>query len=214
MKQGRTDTTVLEAVAIVAICFGYFIVASTEAVVNDFPDFGFSDGDLLWIASYEVIAAIVALSVLQMRGYAIATLYPTPTLSGAATGVVVLVASVIAAQGLLLPFDRSFSEQPIARAITIGSPSLMSIVASAIVNGAFEEVFLLGFLLRGLRRYGIAIALGSSVLVRVLYHSYQGPLGAVFILGFGLVLSLYYLKSGQLFPVVFAHVLADIIPFL
>ena len=34
------------------------------------------------------------------------------------------------------------------------------------------------------------------------------------ILGFGLVLSLHCLRSEKLFPVVFAHILADIVPFL
>ena len=48
----------------------------------------------------------------------------------------------------------------------------------------------------------------------MLYHLYQGPLGAVWVLGFGLVMSLYYVRTRKLFPVVIAHVLADIVPFV
>jgi membrane protease YdiL (CAAX protease family) len=88
-----------------------------------------------------------------------------------------------------------------------------TLVAVSIVNGAFEEVFLLGFLLRGLRAYGLSVAIGSSLLIRMLYHVYQGPIGVLSVLGFGVVLSLYYIRGGSLFSVVFAHVLADIIPF-
>jgi membrane protease YdiL (CAAX protease family) len=58
------------------------------------------------------------------------------------------------------------------------------------------------------------VAVGVSLLVRVLYHLYQGPLGAVYVGAFGLVLSLYYVASGKLFPVVLAHALWDIVPFL
>jgi membrane protease YdiL (CAAX protease family) len=47
---------------------------------------------------------------------------------------------------------------------------------------------------------------------RVLHHLYQGPLGAVWVLGFGLVMSLYYRRTRKLFNVVFAHALADIVP--
>lgn len=88
------------------------------------------------------------------------------------------------------------------------------IVPLAIVNGAYEEVFLLGFLMRGLRRFGASNAIGVSLLVRLLHHMYQGPLGALSVLVFGGVLSIFYWRKGQLFPAVFAHVLAHIVPFL
>jgi membrane protease YdiL (CAAX protease family) len=48
----------------------------------------------------------------------------------------------------------------------------------------------------------------------MLYHIYQGPVGALSVLVFGLVLSLFYLRTGRLFPVVVAHVIADVAPFL
>lgn len=90
----------------------------------------------------------------------------------------------------------------------------LALVTLGIVNGTHEEVFLLALLLRGLRRYGLPVALGISLLVRLSYHLYQGPLGAVYVTMFGLVLSLYYVASGKLFPVVIAHALWDIIPFV
>lgn len=80
------------------------------------------------------------------------------------------------------------------------------------VNGAFEEVFLLGVLLRGLRAHGLSVALGFPLLVRLMYHGYQGPLGLLWILAFGLSLSLFFLRTGRLWPVVFAHTLWDIVP--
>jgi membrane protease YdiL (CAAX protease family) len=79
---------------------------------------------------------------------------------------------------------------------------------------AHMKIFLLGFLIRGLRRYGLAVALGASLLVRVLYHTYQGPLGAMWVLVFGAVLSVYFIESGKLFPAVVAHAIADVAPFL
>src|SRR6185295_521108 len=96
-----------------------------------------------------------------------------------------------------------------------GAPiGLTALVTLGIVNGAYEEMFLLGFLLRGLRGYGLSFAIGASLLVRVLYHLYQGPLGAMYVGVFGLVLSLYYVASARLFPVVLAPALWDIIPFM
>jgi membrane protease YdiL (CAAX protease family) len=79
------------------------------------------------------------------------------------------------------------------------SVTAVPVVATALVNGAFEEVFLLGFLARSLRGYGIALAIGISLLVRILYHSYQGPLGMLSVLLFGIVLSVYYMRTDDLF---------------
>ncbi len=90
--------------------------------------------------------------------------------------------------------------------------SLASTVLFAMVNGTFEEIFLLGVLARGLRGYGLSVAIGVSLLVRVLYHLYQGPLGAVSVLAVGLTFTLFYLRGEQLWPPVLAHILLDIVP--
>ncbi len=92
--------------------------------------------------------------------------------------------------------------------------TLPSLIAAAMVNGTFEEVFLLGFLARGLRGFGLSIALGVPLLVRALCHMYQGPLGVLWVLGFGLILALYYVRWGQLWPPVLAHILWDIVPLI
>ena len=87
--------------------------------------------------------------------------------------------------------------------------TLPAIIALAMVNGLYEETFLLGYLQRGFLAAGPSFAIGLSVLVRVLYHLYQGPLGALSVLLFGLVVSLFHWRTGKLWPVVFAHTLAD-----
>jgi membrane protease YdiL (CAAX protease family) len=42
-----------------------------------------------------------------------------------------------------------------------------------------------------------------------MYHLYQGPLGAILVLGFGVVVSLFYWRFRQVWPVMVAHMLAD-----
>ncbi len=104
-------------------------------------------------------------------------------------------------------------EQPIDRIMVDTKLSMSVIVAFALVNGAFEEIFLLGVLVRGLRGFGLSVAMGLPLLVRVMYHLYQGPIGAIMILFFGWVFTVYYVRYGKLWPVVFAHILGDIVPF-
>jgi uncharacterized protein len=189
-------------------------MSSTQSVAAGFQSSAFTDSSMLGLIGLEVAFGAIALLVLYMRGYALSSLYPSPSLAGLGLGIGLYVASLIASWIAIAPFVSSQPSQPIDALVSSASVSLPSVIAVAVVNGAYEEIFLLGFLLKGLRGYGLSVALGVSLLVRVLYHLYQGPLGAVSVLGFGLVLSLYYVKTNALFPAVFAHVLADIIPFL
>ena len=213
--RGRLDLTPLEAAAIAVICFGWTILFSIEAVASGFTeDAEFSDRSMIGIVISEVLFALVALTVLRSRNYAIETLYPTPSGKGALTGAAVYVAATGAGWILSLAFSSGQATQPVETALAGSTVSLPIIITTAVINGTFEEVFLLGVLQRGLRAYGPTIAIGASMLVRISFHLYQGSLGAVSILGFGLVLSLYYLRTEKLFPVVFAHILADIVPFL
>ena len=55
---------------------------------------------------------------------------------------------------------------------------------------------------------------GVVLLVRVLCHLYQGPVGASAMLAYGGVEGLYYARWRNAWPAVFAHIIWDIVPFL
>lgn len=210
----RTTTTPVEALGIVTLCFGWFIVGSAYSVSIGFQSGSFSEAGIVGLVVVEVVLAIAALYVLGSRGFDVASLYPRPSLAGALAGLLVSALAFGAAWLATSVFDWGYYGQPLEQLMG-GSPiGLQALVLLGIVNGTYEEMFLLGFLLRGLRGYGLSVAIGVSLLVRVLYHLYQGPLGALYVGVFGLVLSLSYVASGKLFPVVLAHALWDIIPFV
>ena len=210
----RTITTPAEAFAVTGICFGLSIVYSVQAVASGFPSGAFSDAGLLWTVATELVLAIAALALLHVRRYAVATLLPAPTLRGCVVGIGLFFAAWVVGWFLVSPFVAGQAEQPVARMVQDARLTLPVIVVMAMVNGTYEEIFLLGFLLRGLRGFGLSVALGVMLLVRVLYHLYQGTLGTLWVLGFGLVFGLYYIRSSNLWPPVFAHVLWDIVPFV
>lgn len=213
-RAARTITSPTEALAVTALCFGWAILSSIQAVARGFESRGFSDAGLINIVVFELMFGAAALGLLRWRGYGVATLRPVPNWHDARSGVVLYLATLVVHFALVLPFGSDASSQPIDRMVETATVSWPAVVLMAVVNGTYEEIFLLGFLLRGLRGYGLSVALGASLLVRVLYHLYQGPVGALSVLGFGLVLGLAYVRTGRLFPVVVAHVVADIVPFL
>jgi membrane protease YdiL (CAAX protease family) len=213
---GRTTTTPGEAIAIMAICFGWPAMASILSMGGSLQNAAFTDASFISLIVMEVVCAAIALSLLRARGYAVASLYPVPSLGGAGIAALLLAATRRVSLILLAPFSTAASQaaQPITKMMQNATVSLPIVVLLGLVNGAYEKVFLLGFLLRGLRGYGLGVALGASLLVRALCHLYQGPMGVVSIIGLGVVFGVYYIRSNRLFPAVFAHVLGDIVPFV
>jgi membrane protease YdiL (CAAX protease family) len=212
----RIATTPGEALAVVALCFGWPIVLSARVVLAGFQieQGGFSNVGALFTVAYEIVLSLAAFALLRRRGYDVASLVPHPTWIDSAIGLALFGAAWIAGALAVAPFAVNWSEQPIAhmmRASTIMPPVALLM---SVVNGAFEEVFLLGFLMRGLRGLGLSTSLGVMMLVRMSYHLYQGPLGATWMLGVGLVFGLYHARAQRLWPVVFAHMVWDFLAFM
>lgn len=205
-----------EMAAVTVICFGWFILNSIAAAMNGFPSGGdFNDASLWMIVLVECVLGGVALLYLRHRGHSIYKLLPTPSLQGSGVGILIyigagFVASVVGS--MLSP--SQLAEQPIAHMVEQSRPSMLALVALAMVNGLYEETFLAGYLLEGLRKHGIHVALGITTLIRLLYHLYQGPIGATSVTAYGLVVMLFYWRFRMLWPIVFAHTLADITAFI
>jgi uncharacterized protein len=212
----RVATTPAEALMVVALCFGWPIVLSARVVLVGYQVelHGFSDAGALATVIYEILLSLAAWALLRRRGYDVASLVPRPTWIDTGVGLGVWALGWLGGMLAVAPFGTNFAEQPIGRIMQASTISPPAVVLVAIVNGTFEEVFLLGFLMRGLQGRGLSVALGVMMLVRMSYHLYQGPLGAAYMLGFGLVFGLFYARTQRLWPVVFAHMLWDIVPFM
>jgi len=209
----RTTLSLGEAIVVATICFGLFILASVQAVFAGFPEARYSDADNVWGIFIELVLGALALIYLRLRDFDLAALYPRPELRGTVIGIALYIVAWIAGDLAVMPLQAADNTLPVVEFSYAGS-SLVPIVLFAMVNGTFEEVFLLGVLARGLQDRGPAFAAGVSLLVRLSYHLYQGPAGAIWVLVFGLVVTVYYLRTRRLWPVVFAHILGDIVPFV
>jgi len=211
----RIDTTPVEALVVTGVCFGWAIWTSLGAVLGGYRDgAGFSDAGMYGMVVIELICAAVALTILYMRRYDVATLVPEVTLRDTLLGLALMFVGNWLAWIVTGPFYAGQGEQPIERILQATTVSGPAVLVLGFVNGTFEEVFLLGFLQRGLQRHGLSIALGVTLLVRVLYHLYQGPLGALGVLVFGLVQGLWYARFKRLWAPVFSHIMCDIVAFL
>ncbi|MFZ6647629.1 CPBP family intramembrane glutamic endopeptidase [Undibacterium sp. TJN25] len=214
MKQTNTiSATPLEALSIVAICFGWFIFNSLLSLGSESAKGEFSDASFLSLIVVELALGSFALLVLRLRGHSLRALLPVPTWYGGILGVLAYAAATWISSLVTALFDTGMPEQPIEQMMSHATPSLTYVFALALVNGLYEEVFLLGYLQRSFSAAAPSFAIGLAVLVRLLYHLYQGPLGALSIVAYGLVIGIFYWRTNMLWPAVFAHMLADILPF-
>jgi membrane protease YdiL (CAAX protease family) len=86
------------------------------------------------------------------------------------------------------------------------------ILAVSIINPLFEELFLCAYMLPFLAsRSGPGAAIAVSLLVRLSFHTYQGPAGLLAVGLLGLVFSAFYLRTQRLWPVLIAHGALDFI---
>ena len=203
--------TAIDCVIVGATCFGWFILVSAQAVASDFSPQPFTDDSLLGLIVREAVYAGVALCYLHARGYRVAELLPVPSAGGSLVGLALFVATALVCWPIYAAVSVAQSApQPIEEMMAGARLSLAPIVAMSVVNGLYEEVFLLGYLQSALERFGLGFAVSASLLVRMAYHTYQGPGGTASALAFGLVLAVYFARRRKLWPVAFAHILADI----
>jgi membrane protease YdiL (CAAX protease family) len=85
-----------------------------------------------------------------------------------------------------------------------GGSIIVTIVLVGILGPIAEEIFFRGFVLPGLiKRFGVGRSLLISSLVFSLFHIDPGAIVPTFALG--LALGWVYLKTGSIWPAIFAH---------
>jgi membrane protease YdiL (CAAX protease family) len=201
-----------EAAVVVGLVFGWFILLSLVATAAGFPvGARYSNAAVIGVTAGQVAFAALALRFLARRGHAPRELLPRPTLLGTAMGIALCLLF-----WLLWPLLANalslgrFVTGPVEPLVAGARPHLYVLVLFACFNALYEETFLLGYLARAFERSGALFAIGLAMLVRILYHLYQGPIGAVSVLLFGLLVTVFYWRTRLLWPAVVAHAASDL----
>lgn len=90
------------------------------------------------------------------------------------------------------------------------------LIALAFMNGALEEIVMIGYLFTRWRQlaHPMWVVVVVSAVVRATYHAYQGPGQFVGNLVMGLAFGWLYLKLKRVAPLVIAHSLIDVFAFV
>lgn len=205
-----------EFVIVITICFGYFIlvslwtafgpVAETAIAVHD-------ESSLIGLLLVEMLLLGPAVLFLMMRGWRLADFKFGVSLRSSGEGIVLFVATYLL---FLVMYSGLVTLAGGAERFAMDASSIQAnlfvVLLVSIVNPVFEEVFVVGYVIKALEgRYGAIFAIGVSVLIRLLYHTYQGPMAVAFIFPMGVLFAVAYWRRGALWPLILAHGLFDFI---
>jgi membrane protease YdiL (CAAX protease family) len=175
----------------------------------------YSGGHLLSIILYEVPVGAAVLAFLRLRGWSLARLgiriTPIETLVGFGLGFLAELA-IYATLFAFVVAAPDFTKAMAAAQAKPGGFGLWTAIVFAIVNPAFEEIFVCGYVITVLKeRTDVSTAITISTAIRLLYQLDQGALAFIGVVPFGLVVAWWYARTGRLWPVIVAHALADFV---
>ncbi|HET6560197.1 MAG TPA: type II CAAX endopeptidase family protein [Prolixibacteraceae bacterium] len=90
----------------------------------------------------------------------------------------------------------------------------VSLALIVVINSVFEEFLLVGYLFKRLEAYHPFLIIGCGILIRMLFHSYQGTMMLFSIIPMGLVFGYYYYRYRKIWPLVIAHGMINILVFV
>lgn len=208
-------SAVQEAALITAIFAGWFIFVATTIVFAGFPrgdGSGFSTSRAISLVVFEAVAFCIAAVVLRWRGWQLRHFLFSVRWRDVLSALALLLIVELVDFVIWSVMGRRLDDGSIVQEIVQpGGVSFAVALLVSMVNGTFEEFFLCRYLIERFETSGAAFAVTLSALIRMLYHTYQGPYGTLSILAFGLIFGAYYRRTRSLGAVVVAHALADLL---
>jgi membrane protease YdiL (CAAX protease family) len=208
----------VEFLVVVTWAFGLPIFASIMSLSA--PDSSttpvFTNAELLATIIFEVVQLGFLAWFLRIRGWTLERFGLGFSWSGTLVGLLLLVATYGLVAGVQQLAQGVFNydlQDAIERAPKADKDlSVQLVFLVSVVNGIFEELFVAGYIITAITpRRGMWTAINASVVVRLLYHLYQGPIGVLTIVPMGLLYGYLYSRTRQLWPLIVAHVLLDIV---
>jgi membrane protease YdiL (CAAX protease family) len=208
----------VEFLVVVTWAFGLPIFASimSLAAPNEGRSPVFTNIELFAAIIFEVIQLGFLAWFLQIRGWTLEKFGLAFSWSGTAIGLALLAvtyALVVGVQYFAQVVFNYDTQGAIARAPKFDADlSMQLLFMISVVNAIAEELFVTGYVITALQpRRGLWVAINASVVLRLLYHLYQGPIGVLTSVPMGLLYGYLYSRTRQLWPLIVAHVALVII---
>ena len=213
-------STTAEFITVITAAFGLSILWSVLGFITLF--FGspiqyslFTDASLIETMIIEIIIFAFITSFLKTRNNPLSFANNTKLINVLGISLIILITYYVCYYSMVFVITALYPNT-FASSITISTGnskiSLIVILLMSIINPVFEESIVIGYIVPALQsRKGIFFALNISVLIRVLYHLYQGPIGIITIVPMGIIFVYAYKKWNNIWPLIITHGIMDFI---
>jgi len=179
-----------------------FIVVSLSWLVRTGGVVRITDARLGTTIAVELALALLIVPYLKTQGWRPQDVAGSPTAFDVARGAGVIFAAYLSIWlvALILHLAAPDALAAVRSHQVTGTISPLTVLVVAIINPVFEEFLWLGYAIPALgARYGLRMAIAGSIVLRVL----------VTILPTAVVFTWYFVRTGRLWPVIAAHMIAD-----
>lgn len=212
-----------EFLIVTGCAFGPFLLAELARLLHPQTGAHQTGLSLLELVAFELVVGGLLVWFLKARGWAWEQfgLAKNSAISDAGWGLLLFIAIYAAwfvvwnvtarlSPGLLHTMDT------INKNVIGGHIPPATSIAASVTNGIFEEFFVVGYVMSALARSNRSpwFCINVSTALRLSYHLYQGPLGVLSIVPTGLILAFWFSRTKRLWPLMFAHILMDMVALL
>lgn len=206
-----------EFIIVVLIAFGYFILASILYLLYPVTNSSINQAGLISLIIYEIIIFAFVWTFLAMREWNFNMLGFNPGIKDTIVGLLLaplLYGIYWAILNLTVLVFPALESSIMNTNIIESDISIITVVLVSIINPIFEELFVCAYVIESLKNIkGISFAINVSILLRILYHLYQGIPGLILIIPLGILFSFWYAKTKRLWPIIVVHGIFDFIGF-
>ena len=209
-----------EAGIVMLLAFGWFIFISTLMMLvrlnghGSWTDDVTSDG-FNQILIFETLILAITFCFLWCRGWSWSDLNLGCSINHIRDAIILLVVTMIILSTVFAALKAAgiYAVGDGAGTSVKGDVNWYFLVPSILVNSFYEEFFLLCYLFKRLDRSTPVMIIGISTLIRVSYHTYQGPLGWISLLVMGIIMAWYYHKFKNLTAPMLMHTFWNLLIF-
>jgi membrane protease YdiL (CAAX protease family) len=207
-----------EFIIVIGLAFGYMILGSLVWAVAPGTEAPISEEGLKTTVLYEGVVMALLTGFLRLRGWTLTRFCApfAPRDLGLGAGFALLTILVWAfLDSIAEALIPSLNIEADNAALVHPGFAMSTVLFASLLNAVYEEVFVCAYAIAVLRPIkGDWYAINASVAIRLLYHLYQGPVGVIAIIPYGLFCAIWYTRTQRLWPLICAHALIDILALL
>jgi hypothetical protein len=190
------------------VCFSYAITASAIILLLRVRHVEMTTGRVLRGLVIELVILSTLAAILHLRGWRRADLGLRFSWPAALAGVPLFIVYIVLYYAVAIAIMQYLQFEPFT---FVPRAPVVLVVLFILVNSAFEEITVTGYVIEALSHHGAALAITASTLIRFSYHLYQGPVSSISILPLGLLFGAVYWRWRTLWPLMVAHTIANLL---